>query len=185
MNIDSTLRISILNLARGVNQFPVYKALMKNQYKTNKQEIDEYWKSKSEKILKYHFENSKVYRDFLGQNGIDEIDNCDFNDIPIIGKESLRYPDAILKKEVKAYYSSGGSSGTPFSYSLSYDALVHLWPNLWRAFSVAGYIPGEKLAMIAGPSLFGNRSLKRKIYKPKRKMFHFLKFSIIMRMQLP
>ena len=164
MNIDSILRISILNLARGVNQFPIYKKLMSNQFTTNNQEIQEYWERKSKNILKFHFENNKVYRDFLYNNGIDKIDNCDFKDIPIVGKESLRYPYTINKKEVKAYYSSGGSSGTPFSYSLSYKALGHLWPNLWRAFDVAGYIPGEKLVMIAGPSLYDNKSLKRKIY---------------------
>tara|TARA_R110000868_G_scaffold177409_6_gene415866 strand:- start:93 stop:1379 length:1287 start_codon:yes stop_codon:yes gene_type:complete len=164
MNLESTLRISILNLARGVNQFPVYKNLRQNQFLLNKKDIEEYWERKSKNILKFHFENNKVYRDFLYQNGIDKLDKCDFKDIPIIGKETLRYPDAILKKEVMAYCHSGGSSGIPFSYSTSYGALVHLWPNLWRAFSVAGYMPGEKLAMIAGPSLFGNRSLKRKIY---------------------
>ena len=99
MNIDSILRISILNLARGVNQFPIYKKLMSNQFTTNNQEIQEYWERKSKNILKFHFENNKVYRDFLYNNGIDKIDNCDFKDIPIVGKESLRYPYTINKKE--------------------------------------------------------------------------------------
>src|SRR5699024_6482519 len=56
------------------------------------------------------------------------------------------------------------STGNPLTYHLSRASLAGQWPSLWRDFHVYGVHPCDKILMIAGHSLFNNRTLQRRIY---------------------
>ena len=139
---------------------------MDNQFNFTKEEIDLYQKNKFQFIFRHHYENNKTYRKFLNDQDFKGDFFSDIKDIPIITKEYFKNnPDNHMIKELihRTKYS-GGSTGTPLTIHLSRDAINNFWPGNWRAFNVYGLHPCDKIMMLAGPSLYNNRSFKRRIY---------------------
>ncbi|MBK8230727.1 MAG: phenylacetate--CoA ligase family protein [Candidatus Eisenbacteria bacterium] len=74
---------------------------------------------------------------------------------------ALRNPDRRTGSRPK---STGGSTGTPLRYVLSRQAQSAQWGHLWRAWSTAGFQPGEAIGIVAGRSLLAGRRTARRIY---------------------
>jgi phenylacetate-CoA ligase len=164
--LGSSTRIMLLDFFRNTNQGLIYNQYLKNQYLLSKQDIDEYQRRKLDEIISYHFRNNPVYRNYLINLGIDSVSKAVISNLPIIRKDFFRnnLNGAVLKKNIHTIKHSGGSTGTPLQVCLSKDTVDNIWPAIWRSFDVLNIRPGDPILMIAGPSLFSKRTLKRKVY---------------------
>lgn len=164
--LNTQIRIRILDYARKTTQLAVYDQYLENQYKYTKEEIDLYQQKKFQLIFKHHYENNETYRNFLKDKRFTNIDFTDIREIPVITRDYFKNnPDNHMIKEFvhKTKYS-GGSTGVPLTVHLSKESISNFWPAIWRAFDVYGVQPCDEIMMLAGPSLYNNRSFKRRIY---------------------
>lgn len=158
----NNFRLILIDFLRGTHQRQEYNKQMYNLRNATRSDIEKYSSQARDNIVHFHIKNNIAYRDFLVKNGVN-LSNWKFEDLPIIRKKDLTV-DMAVKSEIFKWTHTGGTSGTPFSYPLSLKAASSLWPNLWRAFSMCGIHPCDKIMMIAGPSLFNNRSFKRRVF---------------------
>lgn len=157
----NNIRLCLFDLLRRTEQKNLYEKNM-HVLHISKKNILDYWAKAKNEIVNFHIANNKEYAALLEAKGVD-LKNWKFEDLPILTKKDLSTKMAVTS-EIFKWSHTGGSSGNPFSYPLSKKAASALWPNLWRAFSVCGIKPCDHVMMIAGPSLFNNRSFKRKIF---------------------
>lgn len=164
--LNNLLRIKILDLARGTDQLKVYQQYLKNQYQYSREEIIHYQQIHFERIFQHHFNHNESYRRFLLENGYKATASVRISDVPPITKDFFRNNPQhhFVKEQVHLTKYSGGTTGVPLPVHLSKEAVDNFWPSIWRAFEVYQVSPCDKVMMIAGPSLFNNRSLKRKVY---------------------
>jgi phenylacetate-CoA ligase len=92
-----------------------------------------------------------------------------FADLPIIEKrfvnehrDELANPNYRGKRVRK---KTGGSTGEPLVYYTSTDTQSYLWAGLFLAWEAAGYRFGDKVASLAGSSLYANGWKNRLYYK--------------------
>lgn len=163
---NNFLRIKVLDLARGTDQMRIFDEYLVNQYRYTKEEIESYQSARFAQIFRHHFRLNATYREFLRRNGYNGGDVATPAAVPVITKDFFRdHPDThFIKAEVHTTKYSGGSTGVPLPVHLSKDSVDNFWPSIWRAFDVYDVRPCDKMMMIAGPSLFNNRSLKRRMY---------------------
>lgn len=90
-----------------------------------------------------------------------------FADLPVLDK---RYINEHRDQLVNASYrgktvrkKTGGSTGEPLVYLTGTEAQSYLWAGLFLSWEAAGYRLGEKVAFLAGSSLFGT-GYKQRIY---------------------
>ena len=90
-----------------------------------------------------------------------------FSDLPVIDKSFIRnhYSDLINPhfKGNRFRKKTGGSTGEPLVYYTGSRSQSYLWAGIYLSWEVAGYRFGDKVAFLAGPSLFGN-GYQRSIY---------------------
>lgn len=159
-------RMKLLDYFRSLDQFNQFNFFKDTQFKWTKKQIIAHQKKKFNYILSYHYNHNPQYRNYLLKEGFNKLSNNEYSDVPIITKDyffSNKLNHSILNN-IHITKNSGGSSGNPLTYYLSKESASNVWPQLWRAFEVYSVKPCEKLLMLAGPSLFGNRSFKRIIY---------------------
>ena len=156
----------MLDYARKTTQLSVYEQYMENQYKYTKEEIELYQKNQFQLIFKHHYENNETYRKYLNQQGFTNSVFTDIKEIPVMTREYFQNnPDThMIKQYIHKTKYSGGSSGRPVPVHLSRESISNFWPAIWRAFSASGIQPCDEIMMLAGPSLYNNRSFKRRIY---------------------
>ena len=109
-------------------------------------------------------------------------------------KNIRRYEDLmILKKEElknnpQAFFSSiytpplstkatGGSTGMPLLYHTTREAQSYMWAGIILSWKVAGYRIGDRVAFIAGPSLFKS-GLKHRLFHKLLNIRTFSTFSL-------
>jgi phenylacetate-CoA ligase len=157
------LRMRILDIVRRSNQGDSYKYLCKNQYLATESDVRDYWVKKFKNIFQYHYRNNEEYRRYINDQGYDS--SVSEVDVPIIDKNYFRgvVNSSIIKNSVSRKHS-GGSTGVPLTYYLSRQSMSYFWPSIWRAFDVYKIKPFDNVMMIAGPSLYNNRSMIRQIY---------------------
>lgn len=164
--LNNLIRIKILDLARGTNQLWVYRQYLKDQYKYDSKVITRYQEARFGHIFRHHLQKNKAYREFLAENGYRESSHIHPSDIPMVTKDFFRNNPGshFIKEDVHITKHSGGTTGVPLPVHLSKPAVDNFWPAIWRAFDVYGVQPCDKVMMIAGTSLFNNRSFGRRIY---------------------
>ncbi len=81
-----------------------------------------------------------------------------YDELPVLTKDIIRknFDDLISKKyKKKLYYKgTGGSTGTPLVYYTTSNSQSFLWAGIFLSWEVCGYRVGEKVAFVAGTSLF-------------------------------
>jgi len=161
----TTWRIRLLDVVRNLRQYSVYKEYIKYSDKLSKWKIEEYQDNQFKRIFSYHFNNNVAYRDFVLQHGYAPGGRISIDDIPFMKKRYfVENTEHSIKKNCHIKKSSGGSTGIPLTYYMCRESASHMFPAIWRAFDVYDIKPCQKIIMIAGPSLFNNRSIKRQIY---------------------
>jgi len=163
---SNTIRVKALDLFRRTNQLNVYREYIENQFQFTKEDIEAYQKRKFEEIFMFHYKHNVAYRSFIDNSNFDVSKTIDINSVPIQNKAFFKEngKNHSVQKEKSKVKHSGGSTGTPLTYYLNKDSLESMWPGMWRAFDVYNIKPCDKVMMIAGPSLFNNRTIKRKLY---------------------
>lgn len=166
LSISNVIRVKTLDIFRSTNQLRVYKKYLKNQFEYTREEIDQYQEEKFREILLFHYNKNPTYRKFVEDHGFKMNKTIRIHDVPVISKDFFRNnknSHSLPGETVKTKHSSG-TTGNPLTYHLSKESLGGQWPSFWRALQVYNVQPCDKTMMIAGHSLFNNRSLKRKIY---------------------
>jgi phenylacetate-CoA ligase len=82
----------------------------------------------------------------------------DLSALPALGKADIRRDPHALKSEdferwTPRMKSTSGSTGEPLVYFVDRRSHGSQWANIYRAWNVAGYRPGQKYATLAGGSL--------------------------------
>jgi phenylacetate-CoA ligase len=90
-----------------------------------------------------------------------------YDDLPPLTKEMIvkRYDDFFSTGDKRKLFlkTTGGSTGVPFAYYTTSLAQSYMWAGLILSWEVAGYRPGNKVAFLAGSSLFKS-GWKHKLY---------------------
>src|SRR5699024_8064912 len=166
LSLSNILRVKMLDLFRGTNQLKTYNEYLKNQFRFTRGEIELYQEKKFREIYNFHYHNNPTYRNLVDQSGFDSTFPFNTQSIPLLTKAFFKQNQKqhVVKKEIIKTKRSGGSTGIPMTYYLSKESFESVWPALWRAFDIYDIQPCDRTMLIAGPSLFSNRSMKRKIY---------------------
>lgn len=82
-----------------------------------------------------------------------------FEDLPVIDKAYInRHRDALLNPQYRGKLfrkKTGGSTGEPLAYVTGSASQSALWAGIYLAWEIAGWQPGDRVAFLAGSSLFG------------------------------
>jgi phenylacetate-CoA ligase len=143
----SALRYKIIDLARGTDSISLLNALRQWQYESHEQ-----LQAREKTQLATYFDAMRspaLFRDVE-----------QFSDLPVLDKrfinthsEQLRnphYKGKVIRKK------TGGSTGEPLVYYSSTESQSYLWAGIFLAWEAAGFQLGDKVAFLAGSSLFGN-----------------------------
>ena len=107
-----------------------------------------------QKIVTYACNNIPGYRKKFDQAGIKPENIKTIQDLiklPITTREELQNnKNFVNEKLISATLYTGGSTGTPLSYYESADSGKIRWNSHLRGWSWNGYMPGKRLAVIAG-----------------------------------
>jgi phenylacetate-CoA ligase len=151
------LRYRLIDLARGTHSVKLLTRLRREQFNSEsalaasaRQDLDAYFGRLRAAVPRY--------RNVAG-----------FADLPIIDKrfvnehrDELVNPNYAGKKVRK---KTGGSTGEPLVYYTGTDTQSYLWAGLFLAWEAAGYRLGDKVASLAGSSLYANGFKNRVYYK--------------------
>lgn len=135
----------------------------------NNEEIKLYQNNGISKILKYAINNVPYYKQLAEENKLIISEINGFNDLkkfPIATKEIIsKNPNNFIVQDSqlkRVHGSTGGSTGVPLKYVMSTDNALYSSLLLDRGWGLAGYQPGDRLAIIAGGSLVGKQKPFRK-----------------------
>lgn len=92
-----------------------------------------------------------------------------FDDLPVLTKEIVNrsFNDFVnahfKKKQIRKL--TGGSTGMPFAYYTNHYSLSFMWAGIILSWEAAGYRVGDKVAFIAGSSLYKTSWKHQVFYK--------------------
>lgn len=150
-----SLRFRLIDLARGTRTVSMLNALRRRQY-----DSPSVLAEREQRQLASYFDALRAAVPLFRQ-----VER--FTDLPVIDK---RYINAHRDQLINAAYrgkrvrkKTGGSTGEPLVYFTGTEAQSYLWVGLLLSWEASGYRLGEKVAFLAGSSLFGT-GYKQRIY---------------------
>lgn len=149
------LRIKVIDSIRGTNIIGALNEIKEQQYWSSER-LKNVENERFERLLKEASTGSIQYRK-----------KNSYEDLDILTK-------AVIKNNMHRLFSShyhsnlaskatGGSTGSPLVYYTTREAQSYMWAGIILSWQVAGYQLGDKIAFIAGPSIFKN-NLKHVIF---------------------
>lgn len=149
------MRYRLIDLARGTDSVGLLKALRDWQFQSPDQlklstrnELDQYFNALRQTV--------PMFKDVQK-----------FEDLPIINKRFIndhinelinpKFKGTVIRKK------TGGSTGEPLIYYTGVNSQSYLWAGIYLSWEVAGYQFGDRVAFLAGPSLFAT-GYKQSIY---------------------
>lgn len=149
------LRYKLIDLARGTDSVSLLKSLRRWQYEDpasmqarQRRQLDDYFDAMHHAL--------PLFRDV-----------SHFDALPVLDKRFINthreqlinplYKGKVIRKK------TGGSTGEPLVYYTGNEAQSYLWAGIFLAWEAAGYRLGDKVAFLAGSSLFGT-GYKQRIY---------------------
>lgn len=149
------LRFRLIDLARGTDSVGLLGALRRWQY-----ESADALKAREAALLQEYFEELRKQIPLFSS-----VEN--FEDLPILDKRFINeHRDALMNAAYRGKCvrkKTGGSTGEPLVYYTGTEAQSYLWAGIFLAWEAAGYRLGDKVAFLAGSSLFGT-GYKQRIY---------------------
>jgi len=117
-------------------------------------------------LVRHAYEKSTFYRRIFDERKMKPGDVKrveDLQKLPIITKKDLckNFGDVVsddMGERVYRRVSTGGSTGEPLAYLLENSAISMAWACNWRAWRCAGWDFGDRMATLAGASLFISRA---------------------------
>lgn len=152
-----TLRFRLIDLARGTHTVSLLAKLRRDQYIDRetlaireRQQLSNYFNDLRKAVPLF----SQVER---------------FEDLPVLDKRFINtHRDQLINASYKGKRvrkKTGGSTGEPLVYFTGVEAQSYLWAGLLLSWEAAGYKLGEKVAFLAGSSLFGTGYKQRLYYR--------------------
>jgi phenylacetate-CoA ligase len=146
LNITGLLRIYIIDLLRGTHILKAFRELKVQQY-YSKEQLEEIKTAKFNRIFSIAKKSAPYYKDCKS-----------YEDLEILTKDKIRkhFSEMVSTIYRKKIYKkpTGGSTGTPLTYLITTTTQSHHWAGILLSWDVAGYKLGDKVAFIAGTSLF-------------------------------
>ncbi len=125
----------------------------------SRERLAEYQVRLLREYLIYCSENIEYYTKLFREIGFDPTavrDASDLAALPLLTKDLIRAnPDQFFPKQARAFTSgsTGGSTGQPLKYRMSFGDSAWSMALLLRGWGYAGYKPGDRMAVVAGASL--------------------------------
>ena len=139
-------RFYLIDLVRGTRIIKVLKELRVQQY-LQKKEIEQIREKRFDELFKRAQQSTVFYRKYPT-----------YEDLPVLTKDRIR---ENISDFISTNYSgklhrkgTGGSTGTPLVYYTTANAQSFMWAGIILSWEVAGYQFGDKVAFVAGTSLF-------------------------------
>lgn len=151
------LRYRLIDLARGTRSVALLSALRQRQFDSEpaltasgRASLDGYFAALRKAVPRFK-------------------DVAKFEDLPIIDKRFVNlHRDELVNPNYngkKVRKKTGGSTGEPLVYDTSTETQSYLWAGLFLAWEAAGYRLGDKVASLAGSSLYATGYKQRLYYK--------------------
>jgi len=149
------LRYRLIDLARGTRAISLLNALRRSQYDSPQALAAR----DANRLLAYFNELRASVPLFRNAQH--------FNDLPVLDKRFINtHRESLMSPHYKGKLvrkKTGGSTGEPLVYYTGTDAQSYLWAGLFLSWEAAGYQLGDKVAFLAGSSLFAT-GYKQRIY---------------------
>lgn len=152
-----SLRFRLIDLFRGTRSISLLNELRRSQY-----DSPQIWTAHERRQLAAYFDALRAAVPLFR-----EVQR--FEDLPVLDK---RFINTHREQLIDANYrgkrvrkKTGGSTGEPLVYFTGTDAQSYLWVGLFLSWETAGYRLGEKVAFLAGSSLFGTGYKQRLYYR--------------------
>lgn len=140
------LKFQLIDILRGTTISTTLTELRKQQYLPGK-ELQTIREEKLNRLFNIAKTSTAYYRDFET-----------YEELPVLTKEMIRkhhskfLSTAHKQKLIKK--ATGGSTGSPFDYFTTKFSLSYMWAGILLCWEEAGYKPGDKVAFLAGSSLY-------------------------------
>jgi phenylacetate-CoA ligase len=167
-----SMKLRLVDRMRRTDALPMYRDFLESQWASQDEIASAQW-TLLQSLIEHAFNNVPYYRDVFHEGGIVPADIKtleDFQRLPILTKELARENrDRLIARNSDQYQprakTTGGSTGTPLQYYLSRKAHSASWASAYRAWSLGGWKPGDRVAFMAGTSLIpGGRDTKKSLY---------------------
>lgn len=152
------LKFLLVDLLCGTTIAATLKTLRSQQY-FSKQELKAIQQEKLNRLMHLAKTTVPFYR------------NADCYEIlPVLTKDEVRSQSQLFlsssNKERLIKKATGGSTGAPFDYFVTRESFSWMWAGLLLSWETAGYKRGDKVAFLAGSSLYKTSW--------KHRLFYFL-----------
>lgn len=150
-----SLRYRLIDLARGTDSVGLLSALRRWQY-----ESPQALAARSAQALAQYFDELRREVSMFAQV-------ARFEDLPVLDKRFINsHREALMNRHYRGKpvrKKTGGSTGEPLVYYTGAESQSYLWAGLFLAWEAAGYRLGDRVAFLAGSSLFGT-GYKQRVY---------------------
>lgn len=156
--LEKTIFLAV-HSALDLGFYPLYKFLMKNQWK-RKEDLQRQQTLDLHRIIKFSYERVPFYRSHFNSANIKPEDIKTISDLekipPITKRDILSDSRAFIPIGMKGNYHqayTAGTTGMPMYFRVSHNDYV-LGVAIWyRALSAAGYVLGDRMAILTGSAL--------------------------------
>lgn len=184
--ITNNLRLMIVDYFRDTESRIMIDEYLRSQWYTSEQIREMEWQN-LKRILNHAYSNVKYYQEIFNEMKIkpEDIKNMDdFRKLPILTKDIIRERgrDLLAKnmqdfKPVKKF--TGGSTGHPLSFYMDRKSHSAQWATIYRQWITAGFIPGNEIVHLGGPSIVPSfTNYKKKLYQKINNWKFFSSFEL-------
>ncbi|WP_079527275.1 phenylacetate--CoA ligase family protein [Halobacillus hunanensis] len=171
MDVIKRLKIFLMEKIRKTNGIHYYKKHKQSQWNSQQQLVSSQF-TQLMGLLNHVYDHVPYYSRYMRRKGFKPNDFTSLEDLsklPIVDKGEIKlHKKEMVTNNIETYDASekrtGGSTGEPLTYFVPKLSHSLMWANLWRGWSVTGYQPGDKIAVLAGGSLLSGFDVKRKLY---------------------
>lgn len=154
-SVTGWIRISLIDLLGGTFISKSLKKFKEEQL-LPPEEIQQLSKSRLDQLFKAAKSSTKYYKDAKNYDNLDVLDKATIKQ----HYNEFIATDFKLKMHPK---STGGSTGIPLNYLTTRASRSAMWAGIVMSWEVAGYQWGDKVAFIAGTSIFKS-NFKHKLF---------------------
>ncbi|WIV96552.1 phenylacetate--CoA ligase family protein [Kinneretia aquatilis] len=151
------LRYRLIDMARGTDSVGLLADLRSWQF-DSPQSLE----ARSKQGLAQYFDDMRRQVPMFA-------DVARFEDLPVLDKRFINgNREALMNQSYtgrRVRKKTGGSTGEPLVYFTGVESQSYLWAGIFLSWEAAGYRFGDKVAFLAGSSLFGTGYKQRVYYK--------------------
>jgi phenylacetate-CoA ligase len=145
-----------------------YREFVRNNSKSVA-ELEREQNNALKQLIGFCFDHVPYYQELFKRLHLSKDDICTIKDLeklPILTKAIIKSdPERLFPINVGIDFvigSTGGSTGAPLKYRISPESYYRGVALLYRGLGFGGYMPGDRVAIIAGASLVSNKETFRK-----------------------